>query len=233
MASALLKNFKDSDWNSVRTSDSWRIFKVMSEFVNGYDKLTKIGPCVTVFGSARTKADDKYYKLAEEVAHKATALGLGVITGGGPGIMEAANKGAKEAGGTSVGLNIELEFEQHPNPFIDHDKLVTFDYFFVRKVMLMKYSQGFVILPGGFGTLDELFEAITLTQTKKVRPYPIVLVGKDYWSGLVDWIKNKMLAEGNISEKDLEIIKVVDTSEEAMQVIEEFYTENYLRPNFH
>jgi uncharacterized protein (TIGR00730 family) len=233
MASALLKNFKDSDWNSIRTSDSWRVFKVMSEFVNGYDKLTKIGPCVTVFGSARTKEDDKYYKLAEEVAKKATELGLGVITGGGPGIMEAANKGAKEAGGISAGLNIELEFEQHPNKYIDHDKVVTFDYFFVRKVMLMKYSQGFVIMPGGFGTLDELFEAITLTQTQKVTPYPIVLVGKDYWSGLVDWIKDKMLAEGNISDKDLDLFKLVDTAEDAMQVIEDFYSKNTIQPNFH
>jgi uncharacterized protein (TIGR00730 family) len=177
MSKALLKYVKKDDWNSIRTSDSWMVFKIMSEFVNGYDKLTKIGPCVTVFGSARTKPDNKYYQLGVEIAFKTTKLGLGVITGGGPGIMEAANKGANEGGGISAGLNIDLEFEQHPNPYIDNDKVVTFDYFFVRKVMLMKYSQGFVILPGGFGTLDELFEAITLTQTNKVKHYPIVLVG--------------------------------------------------------
>jgi hypothetical protein len=208
------------------------IFKIMSEFVNGYDKLTKIGPCVTVFGSARTKESNKYYKLAEEIALRATKLGLGVITGGGPGVMEAANKGAKSGGGKSVGLNIELEFEQHPNPYIDNDKMVTFDYFFVRKVMLMKYSQGFIVLPGGFGTLDELFEAITLTQTKKVTPYPIVLVGVDYWGGLVDWIKAKMLEEGNIAESDLDLFHLVDTAEEAMSVIEAFYSNNQIRPNF-
>ncbi len=227
-----LKQYDEFDWNNIRTSDSWRIFKIMSEFVNGYDKLTKIGPCLTIFGSARTKPDSPYYQLSQEIAFKATKLGIGVITGGGPGIMEAANKGAKEGGGKSVGLNIELEFEQHPNPYIDPDKVVTFEHFFVRKVMLMKYSQGFIILPGGFGTLDELFEAITLTQTKKVNPYPIVLVGKDYWSGLVDWIKNKMLAEKNISEENLDLFHLVDTADEALDIIRYFYQENNMKPNF-
>jgi uncharacterized protein (TIGR00730 family) len=228
----VLKNFIDSDWDSIKSSDSWRIFKIMSEFVNGYDKLTKIGPCVTVFGSARTKETSPYYKLAEEIAFKATQLGLGVITGGGPGIMEAANKGAKQGGGKSVGLNIDLEFEQHPNIYIDNDKVVTFDYFFVRKVMLMKYSQGFIILPGGFGTFDELFEAITLIQTKKVAKYPIVLVGKSYWGGLIEWIKNAVLLEGNISATDMDLIKLVDSADEAVQFIADFYTNNSVKPNF-
>ncbi len=222
----------DSEWNEIRTSDSWSIFKVMSEFVNGYDKLTKIGPCVTIFGSARTKENHKYYQLAEHIATQATSLGLGVITGGGPGIMEAANKGAQKGKGKSVGLNIELEFEQHPNPYIDYDKLVTFDYFFVRKVMLMKYSQAFIVLPGGFGTLDELFEALTLTQTNKASRFPIILVGVDYWKGLVDWIKNKMLEEGNISDTDLDLIQLVDTSEETIGIIKDFYLKNKNTPNF-
>lgn len=222
----------ESDWNTIRTSDSWMIFKIMSEFVNGYDKLTKIGPCVTVFGSARTKTDDKYYKLASGIAFEATKLGLGVITGGGPGIMEAANKGAKDGGGKSVGLNIDLEFEQHPNRYIDNDKVVTFDYFFVRKVMLMKYSQGFIVLPGGFGTFDELFEAITLTQTGKVDAFPIILVGKEYWQGLIDWIKSSVLEEGNISEKDLDLIQLVDTAKDAMDIIQKFYANITMKPNF-
>ncbi len=229
----IMDNGQDAfNWNDIRTSDSWRIFKVMSEFVSGYDKLTKIGPCVTIFGSARTKPENHYYQLTEDIAKGITRLGMGVITGGGPGIMEAANKGAQAGGGKSVGLNIELEFEQHPNPFIDHDKVVTFEHFFVRKVMLMKYSQGFIIMPGGFGTLDELFEAITLMQTKKVVPYPIVLVGKSYWSGLIDWVKDQMLQEGNISEKDLSLFHLVDTAEEALNIIETFYKNNQTRPNF-
>ncbi|MBN2669687.1 MAG: TIGR00730 family Rossman fold protein [Bacteroidales bacterium] len=229
----LLTNYNQEDWNNIKTSDSWRIFKIMSEFVNGYDKLTKIGPCVTVFGSARTKPESEYYTLAENIAYKATQMGLGVITGGGPGVMEAANKGAKRGGGKSVGLNIELEFEQHPNPYIDNDKIVTFDYFFVRKVMLMKYSQGFIVLPGGFGTFDELFEAITLTQTRKVDRYPIVLVGKKYWSGLIEWIKSSVLAEGNISASDIDLIQLVDSADEAIDIIHDFYSKNMIKPNFH
>lgn len=228
----LEKNWSSTDWNTIRTSDSWMIFKIMSEFVNGYDKMTKIGPCVTLFGSARTKPGTKYYDLATNIAYKATQMGLGVITGGGPGVMEAANKGAYEGKGKSVGLNIDLEFEQHPNQFIDNDKVVTFDYFFVRKVMLMKYSQAFIVLPGGFGTFDELFEALTLTQTKKVNPFPIILVGKSYWIGLVEWIKSSVLKEGNISEKDIDLIQLVDTSEEALQIVEKFYSNNKMKPNF-
>lgn len=193
--------FVDKDWNEIKIADSWQIFKVMAEFVEGFEKLAKIGPCVSVFGSARTKEDNPYYKMAEEIAAKLVRHGYGVITGGGPGIMEAGNKGARSENGKSVGLNIHLPFEQFNNIYIDSDKLINFDYFFVRKVMFVKYAQGFVVMPGGFGTLDELFEAITLIQTKKIGRFPIVLVGRKYWSGLFDWIQNVMLNdENNISQ---------------------------------
>lgn len=219
-------------WNEIKTNDSWAIFKIMGEFVNGYEKLSKIGPCVSIFGSARTKPDHPYYKLAVEVAEKIVDNGYGVITGGGPGIMEAGNKGALIAGGTSVGLNIELPFEQHDNPYIDSDKSLDFDYFFVRKVMFVKYSQGFVVMPGGFGTLDELFEAITLIQTHKIDTFPIILVGTEFWTGLVDWIKKTLLNEGNISAKDLDLIHVVDTADEVTEILNTFYKESGLSPNF-
>ena len=220
-------------WNEIKTNDSWALFKIMGEFVNGYEKLSKIGPCVSIFGSARTKPDNKYYKLAEEVASKIVDHGYGVITGGGPGIMEAGNKGAHIAGGTSVGLNIELPFEQHDNPYIDSDKSLDFDYFFVRKVMFVKYSQGFVVMPGGFGTLDELFEAITLIQTHKIEKFPIILVGTEFWSGLMDWVKSTLLERfSNISEKDLDLIHVVDTAEEVLGILDGFYKESGLSPNF-
>ncbi|WP_299116562.1 TIGR00730 family Rossman fold protein [uncultured Winogradskyella sp.] len=219
-------------WNEIKTNDSWAIFKIMGEFVNGYEKLSKIGPCVSIFGSARTKPDHEYYKLTEEVASKIVDSGYGVITGGGPGIMEAGNKGAHIAGGTSVGLNIELPFEQHDNPYIDSDKVLDFDYFFVRKVMFVKYSQGFVVMPGGFGTLDELFEAITLIQTHKIDTFPIILVGTKFWSGLMDWVKNTLLTEGNISAKDLDLIHVVDTADEVISILNAFYKESELSPNF-
>jgi len=221
------------DWNEIKTNDSWAIFKIMSEFVDGYETLSKIGPCVSIFGSARTKEDNKYYALAVEIAQKLTQKRYGVITGGGPGIMEAGNKGAMLGNGTSVGLNIELPFEQFSNKYIDPDKLINFDYFFVRKVMFVKYAQGFIVLPGGFGTLDELFEAITLIQTKKIDRFPIILVGSAYWQGLLDWIKNTMLdMEKNISPKDLDLIKVVDTADEAVQEIDDFYASYQLKPNF-
>ena len=219
-------------WNEIKTNDSWAIFKIMGEFVNGYEKLSKIGPCVSIFGSARIKPEHKYYKLAVEVAEKIVDSGYGVITGGGPGIMEAGNKGAHIAGGTSVGLNIELPFEQHDNPYIDNDKSLDFDYFFVRKVMFVKYSQGFVVMPGGFATLDELFEAITLIQTHKIDTFPIILVGTKFWGDLVDWIKNTLLTEGNISPKDLDLIHVVDTADEAVEILNNFYKESELSPNF-
>lgn len=227
------KAFKNMDWNEIKTSDSWKIFRIMAEFVDGFEKLSKIGPCVSIFGSARTKPEDKYYKIAEETAYLLTKGGFGVITGGGPGIMEAGNKGAKRGKGKSVGVNIELEFEQFPNQYIDSDKLISFDYFFVRKVMFMKYSQGFIVMPGGFGTFDELFEAITLIQTKKIAKFPIILVGKDYWSGLIKWIKEVMLEkEHNIKKEDLDLIKIVDTAKEASDVIYDFYSEFVLKPNF-
>ena len=220
-------------WNEVKTNDSWAIFKIMGEFVNGYEKLSRIGPCVSIFGSARTKPDHPYYKLAERIAKKITENGYGVITGGGPGIMEAGNKGAHLAGGTSVGLNITLPFEQHDNPYIDSDKSIDFDYFFVRKVMFVKYSQGFVVMPGGFGTLDEFFEALTLIQTHKIEKFPIILVGTSFWKGLIDWIKNTLLEEAhNISPGDLDLMHVVDTEDEVLNVLNEFYGKYTLSPNF-
>lgn len=219
-------------WNEIMTSDSWEVFKIMAEFVEGFEKLGRIGPCVSIFGSARTHSSNKYYKLAEEIAYLLTKKGFGIISGGGPGIMEAANKGAHFGGGKSVGLNIELPFEQGSNPFIDPDKLITFDYFFVRKVMFMKYSQGYIVLPGGFGTMDELFEAITLVQTHKTVRFPIVLVSREYWSGLLDWIQTRMLSEMNIAAVDMEIFSMVDTAAEAVEIIERYYNKYALKPNF-
>jgi uncharacterized protein (TIGR00730 family) len=225
--------FKKKDWNDIKTENAWVIFKVMSEFVEGFEKLKKIGPCVSIFGSARTKETNEYYKMAEDIASQLVDKGYGVITGGGPGIMEAGNKGAHAASGTSVGLNIALPFEQHSNIYIDPDKLIDFDYFFVRKVMFMKYSQGFVVMPGGMGTLDELFEALTLIQTKKIGRFPIVLVGSEYWSGLIDWIKNVMLKkEKNINPEDLDLFSIVDTPEQAVEIIDQFYSKYVLQPNF-
>lgn len=222
----------EKNWNEIKSNDSWQIFKIMAEFVEGFEKLAIIGPCVTIFGSARTHPSHKYYKLTEEIAYKLTEHGFGIITGGGPGIMEAANKGANFAGGKSVGLNIDLPFEQTHNQFIDTDKLVTFHYFFIRKVMFMKYSQGFIVLPGGFGTLDELFEAITLIQTHKIARFPIVLMGKEYWGGLIDWIKNRVFVEKNICQKDLDLFVIVETADEAVKHIEDFYNRYSLKPNF-
>lgn len=224
---------KQRTWNEIRTNDSWAIFKIMSEFVNGYEAMGRIGPCVSIFGSARTKPDNKYYLLAEKIAYKISKGGYGVITGGGPGIMEAGNKGAHLGGGTSVGLNIELPFEQHYNPYIDRDKNLNFDYFFVRKVMFVKYSQGFVVMPGGFGTLDELFEAITLIQTKKIAKFPIILVGREFWSGLMDWIKNTMIERMyNAAPEDLNLIQLVDNEDEVLIALDTFYKKYNLSPNF-
>lgn len=220
-------------WNETKTNDSWAIFKIMSEFVEGYEKLSRIGPCVSIFGSARLRPGNKYYEMAEEMGYQLTQNGYGVITGGGPGIMEAGNKGAYRGKGTSVGLNIELPFEQHDNPYIDPDKNLEFDYFFVRKVMFVKYSQGFVVMPGGFGTLDELFEAITLIQTNKIGKFPIILVGSSFWSGLIDWVKETLLNEHEtISAKDLDLIHIVDTPQEAVDVLNNFYEKYQLKPNF-
>jgi uncharacterized protein (TIGR00730 family) len=221
------------DWNEFKSNDSWSIFKIMSEFVEGYDRMAKIGPCVSIFGSARTKADNPYYQLGVDIAEQLARAGYGIITGGGPGLMEAANKGAKQAKGKSVGLNIDLPFEQNHNPYIDQEHNLEFDYFFVRKVIFVKYSQAFVILPGGFGTLDEFFEAMTLIQTKKITKRPVVLVGTSYWSGLLKWIEETMLMkENNISANDLNLYKLVDRAEEAVEHIEDFYRSNVLSPNF-
>ena len=229
----IIKAFKDKDWNEIKTSDSWQIFKIMSEFVQGFEKLASIGPCVSIFGSARTKPDNKYYKLAEDIAYLLTQHGYGIITGGGPGIMEAANMGAKKGRGKSVGINIDLPFEQAANLFIDSDKLITFKHFFVRKVMFQKYAQGFIVLPGGFGTFDELFEALTLIQTEKIGKFPIVLVGTEYWKGLLDWIENSMLEqEKNISQIDMKLYKLVDTAEDTVKYINDFYSKYLLSPNF-
>jgi len=227
------EKLKQKTWNEIKTNDSWAIFKVMSEFVDGFEKMSRIGPCVSIFGSARTKAGDKYYELAEEISYQLTQQGYGIITGGGPGIMEAGNKGAHRGKGISVGLNIELPFEQKDNPYIDRDKNLEFDYFFVRKVMFVKYAQGFVAMPGGFGTLDELFEALTLIQTHKIGKFPILLVGTEFWNGMLDWIKKVLLEQhGNISESDLDLFHIVDTAEEVVEIINTFYNKHLLSPNF-
>lgn len=228
----MVKTMK-KDWNAIKVNDSWAIFKIMSEFVDSYDRLAQIGPCISIFGSARTKPDNKYYQLTMDVAQECANKGFGVITGGGPGIMEAANKGAQEAKGVSVGLNINLPHEQSHNDYIDVEHIFNYRYFFVRKVMFVKYAQGFVIMPGGFGTLDELFEAITLVQTKKIKRKPIVLMGVDFWSGLIDWIKATMLEkEHTISAEDLDLFKLTDSPKEAIQYIEDFYQTHDLTPNF-
>ncbi|MCC5943321.1 MAG: TIGR00730 family Rossman fold protein [Bernardetiaceae bacterium] len=227
------KAFRRKNWSEIKSANSWVIFKVMAEFVEGLDKLAKIGPCVSIFGSARTKPDNPYYQIAEEIAAKLVRHGYGVITGGGPGIMEAGNKGAKREGGKSVGLNIVLPFEQSANQYVDPDKVINFDYFFVRKVMFMKFAQGFVVMPGGLGTLDELFEAYTLIQTHKIGRFPIILVGREFWSGLFDWIKNVLIErEKNVSPEDLDLIKIVDTPDEAVREIDDFYSKYLLSPNF-
>lgn len=225
--------YKEKSWTELNANSSWRIFKIMSEFVEGFEALNKIGPCVSIFGSARSKPRDKFYKDAVQISKELTQKGFGIITGGGPGIMEAANKGAKEGGGRSVGLNINLPHEQHPNKYIDLDKLLNFDYFFVRKVMFVKYSQGFVVMPGGFGTMDEFFESITLIQTHKIIQFPVVLYSSEYWGGLIDWMKKTMLKYNHISPEDFDIFKVVDTVQEVVDYIEEFYVnKSKLSPNF-
>src|SRR5690554_4584008 len=219
-------------WQQSRVKDLWRIFQIMSEFVDGFETLSSLGPCVSIFGSARTKPDHPYYKLAEQVARELVKNKYGVITGGGPGIMEAANKGAQEAGGVSVGLNIVIPHEQEANRYVDRDKLINFKYFFVRKVMFVKYAQGFIVLPGGFGTLDELFEAITLIQTGKSTRFPVILMGTSYWAGLVDWLKGEVLGAGNISPDDPGLFQLTDDPVEAVQIMNAFYKQHALIPNF-
>ncbi|AZA59115.1 TIGR00730 family Rossman fold protein [Chryseobacterium shandongense] len=228
----LQNSLRQKTWDETITKDSWMVFKVMAEFVDGYEKLAKIGPCVSIFGSARLKPQSKYYKMAVEIAEKITKIGFGIITGGGPGIMEAGNKGAFNTQGKSIGLNIDLPFEQHFNPYINKLYSMNFDYFFVRKVMFVKYSQGFVVMPGGFGTLDELTEALTLIQTNKIGKFPIVLVGSEFWSGLLDWFKSTLLKEKMINEADLDLYRVVDTADEAVAHIKAFYDKYSVNVNF-
>ena len=216
-----------------KSHDSWSVFKIMGELVEGYEKLSQLGPCVSIFGSARTKPDNKFYKETVEISESIVKLGLGVITGGGPGIMEAANKGAQKAGGVSVGLNIDLPHEQMPNPFIDSDKVIDFDYFFVRKVMFVRYAQAFVVMPGGFGTLDEFFEDITLIQTNKIERFPVILYGSEFWSGCVDWIKNTVSKKfNNVSTNEMLLFEVVDSKDEIINILKKFYDNKKFAPNF-
>ena len=216
-----------------KSHDSWSVFKIMGELVEGYEKLSQLGPCVSIFGSARTKPDNKFYKETVEISESIVKLGLGVITGGGPGIMEAANKGAQKAGGVSVGLNIDLPHEQMPNPFIDSDKVIDFDYFFVRKVMFVRYAQAFVVMPGGFGTLDEFFEAITLIQTHKIERFPVILYGSEFWSGCIEWIKNIVSKKfNNVSEDEMFLFEVVDSKNEIIEILKKFYDNKKFAPNF-
>ena len=224
---------KHKGWNEIKTNDSWAIFKIMAEFVEGFEKMGLHNPCISIFGSARTDSSDDFYNLTTEIAKDIVKLGFGVITGGGPGVMEAANKGAKKALGSSVGLSIKLPFESSTNPYVDDDKSLLFDYFFVRKVMFMKYAQAFVVMPGGFGTLDELFEALTLIQTKKAEKFPIILVGKSFWKGCIDWIKEQLLSDHNyVSEKDLNLISIVDSPKEVTDILTKFYDKKGFKPNF-
>ncbi len=213
-------------------ADLWRVFRIMAEFVEGFEKMASIKPSVAVFGSARTNPEDKYYKLTCDVSKELVKKGYGIITGGGPGIMEAANKGAKEAGGSSTGVNIELPLEQGSNKYIDNDKLLTFRYFFVRKVMFFKYAQGYILMPGGFGTADEYFEVLTLIQTNKTSKFPVVLMGSDFWEGLIDWIKSVQLKGKYISPEDLDIFNLTDDPAQAAKIICDFHKGKKFTPNF-
>lgn len=226
--------FEKREWHELKAENSWTMFKVISEFVDGFERLNTYGPCVSIFGSARTKASHPYYKLTVEIARRLTEEGWGIITGGGPGIMEAGNKGAYINGGSSVGLNIHLPFEQNHNPFIDADKNFEHRYFFVRKVMFVKYAQAFVIMPGGFGTMDEMFEVLTLIQTDKIAKVPLILVGKKFWKGLIDWVRGTMLeAENNINPKDLDLFSIVDTPDEVVSIIHDFHAGGLeTKPNY-
>ena len=212
---------QEQDINEFLIKDSWRVFRIISEFVEGFEEMAEVGEAVSIFGSARSKEDGNDYQQAREIARLLAKNGYGVISGGGPGIMEAANRGAQEGGGLSVGLNIELPHEQGHNPYID--KLVTFRYFFIRKMMFIKYAKAFVVMPGGFGTLDETFEALTLIQTNKIKKFPVILVGREYWKGLTDWIFNVMVDSGKVSREELQSMQVCDTPEEVVRTILRFY----------
>lgn len=227
-----IKISRQRRWAESKAHSSWQIFKIMAEFVDGFEALAKLGPCISVFGSARTAPGQPYYELTVEISKRLAEEGFGIISGGGPGIMEAANKGAQLGGGHSVGLNIDLPFEQHSNPYIDKDANLNFDYFFVRKVMFTKYSQGFVMMPGGFGTMDEFFEVATLIQTRKMSQVPLILVGSSYWSGLLTWMNETMVEHGNISLSDMQLLKIADTPGEVAAHILNYYTRHSLQPNY-
>ncbi|ULQ58286.1 TIGR00730 family Rossman fold protein [Flavihumibacter rivuli] len=223
---------KQRRWSESKAHSSWQIFKIMAEFVDGFEALAKIGPCISIFGSARTQPGQEPYERTVDIAKRLAEEGFGIISGGGPGIMEAANKGAQLGGGKSVGLNIELPFEQQANPYIDRECSLHFEYFFVRKTMFTKYSQGFVMMPGGFGTMDEFFEVATLIQTGKMLQVPLILVGREYWSGLMHWLETTMQKEKYINSEDLELLKVVDTADEVADHVLHFYSKHPLQPNF-
>ena len=220
------------DWNNTITKDSWRILKYNAETGNGFETLIEVGPSISIFGSARTKPNDNYYKKTVEISSMISEMGFGIISGAGPGIMEAANKGAKENGGKSVGLRINLPFEQYTNKYVDEDYLLKFDYFFIRKLMFQKYSQGFIVMPGGYGTLDELFNALTLIQTKKSKLFPIILVGKKHYEPLYDWIKNTLLEGKLISEEDIHLLSLVDEVDEVEEELSNYFEENKIDINF-
>ena len=220
------------DWNNNITKDSWRILKYNAETVNGFETLIEVGPSISIFGSARTKPNDPYYKKTVDIASMISEMGFGIISGAGPGIMEAANKGAKLANGKSIGLRINLPFEQFTNKYVDEEYLLKFDYFFVRKLMFQKYSQGFVVMPGGYGTLDELFNALTLIQTKKSKLFPIILVGKKHYGALFDWIKGTLAENKLISPEDIDLINLVEEKEEVKQILSDFYEKNNIDINF-
>ena len=228
-----MNTMKRKTWTEIKSDDSWALFKIMSEFVEGYESLRRIGPCVSIFGSARTDATEpQYLQAATDIAEKLTKKGFGIITGGGPGIMEAANKGAQKGSGPSVGLNIDLPFEQSSNPYIDPDKNLNFDYFFARKVMFVKYSQAFVVMPGGFGTLDELFEAITLVQTGKIDRFPIILYGAEFWEGLKNWVDTTLKGTGKSAPNDTDLIRIANDADQVVEIIEDFYQEKGYTTNF-
>ena len=220
------------DWNNTITKDGWRILKYNAETVNGFETLIEVGPSISIFGSARTEPSDPYYKKTVEIASMISEMGFGIISGAGPGIMEAANKGAKLAKGKSIGLRINLPFEQFTNEFVDDEYLLKFDYFFVRKLMFQKYSQGFVVMPGGYGTLDELFNALTLIQTKKSKLFPIILVGKKHYGPLFNWIKGTLSGNKLISPEDIDLINLVEEKEEVKQILSDFYDKNNIDINF-
>ena len=228
-----IKLSKQRRWSESKAHSSWQIFKIMAEFVDGFEALSKLGPCISIFGSARTVPGDPYYELSVEIAQRLAEEGFGIISGGGPGIMEAANKGAQLGGGKSVGLNIDLPFEQQANPFIDREGSLNFEYFFVRKTMFTKYSQGFVMMPGGFGTMDEFFEVATLIQTGKMARVPLILVGSDYWDGLVDWLNRTMLKKANnISSQDMDLLQIASSASEVVEHVLNFYSKHPLQPNY-